>query len=154
MKRNNILIKLLSIGIVASSISLNSCRSTECEPQPADEYIIYINQTGVTICIKGYFSNKENKNVINEEYSIQPLDSLSFKYSNSLRGNDSVTIIFNNQKELRYHSRATANEKYSIYDPDEYQRFKINADNYFILKEIYTFSEKHLKIAEEIKLEQ
>ena len=153
MEPNNILTKLLHIGIVVSSLFLYSCNKSECGPEPAAAYVIYINQTDMYISIKGYCADKghSEKKLVTEEYSLKPQDSLIFRYSNSLRGNDSVQIIFNNRKELRYHSKAFGHEKYSIYDLNEYQHFKMDTNNYFVLKEIYTFSDKHLSIAETIK---
>lgn len=139
--------KLLLFVIVVSCMLLN----IGCDREPPGDippltYMIYINRTAAEIGVKTYnFYPPSMMEILIR--TIKSQDSLVLiRSSNDFTASDSVDIIFNNQRMLRYHRNNANTEKWSIYNMQEYETF-VTSD---YSKEIYRITDRHLGLAEDI----
>lgn len=139
--------KLLLFGIVVSCMLINTgCDRTCVGDAPPLAYMIYLNETAAEIRIKTYNFYPPNMMEILIR-TLKSQDSLVLmKSSNDFTASDSVDIIFNNQKMLRYHRNNANSEQWSIYNMQEYETFV--ACDYS--EEKYRITDQHLELAQDI----
>lgn len=139
--------KLFLFGIAVSSILINAgCDRTDIGGEPPPTYLVYINETTTGVIVKSYkFIPPETMEILLK--TIESNDSLIMRSSSvGLTATDSVDIIFNNRKMLRYRRNNVNSEKWSIYNIQDYELF--GTKEYGL--DIYRITDQHKELAKDI----